>query len=249
MKKVQKKRKASEPTKSVKSANIVPPTPTLPQPQETSALPPPTHSNASDQDEVEERPHIILPEDGMSGIIPTADSGATSSAPETDDEVESMDDMDSEEVPTPRSPTPPPVPPTTAPRKRAIEKATPAGSKKTCLFLPEPVERMLGDWLEHEAQCIYDKALPDHADKQKIDRIFAEKGATLDPPLTGLQLSTWYNSIRTRYGKITKPAEASGQGAPKRKTDREKWIITQFAFLHPHIVRQRPPRVFGVEVR
>ena len=112
-----------------------------------------------------------------------------------------------------------------------------------CVFLPEATERLLGEWLEEEVPFIYDKGLGLHKDTQKITKLFNDKAASLDPPISGPELRQWFESNRTRYGRLSKVQ--SGQGA-RRFTEREKWILQLFRFLHPHIVRQRKPRNIGI---
>lgn len=48
------------------------------------------------------------------------------------------------------------------------------------------------------------------------------------------KLLTWYNTIRTRIGKLT--TDKSGQ-PPPNFSDRDQEILTAFAFLKDHIVR------------
>jgi len=112
-----------------------------------------------------------------------------------------------------------------------------------CVILSEATERMLGEWLEEEVPFIYNKGLGEHKDTHKIAKLFEEKAATLDPPITGPELKQWFESNRTRYGRLSK--EKSGQGS-RRYTEREKWILQLFRFLKPHIVRQRKPRTYGI---
>lgn len=57
-------------------------------------------------------------------------------------------------------------------------------------------------------------------------------------------LRRWYDSMRTRFGKLT--LTKSGQGANER-TDRDRWILDTFSFLSKHIVRVSTKH--GVSVR
>ena len=63
--------------------------------------------------------------------------------------------------------------------------------------------------------------------------LWAQKAAEVG--LTPEQLTTWYESNRTRYAKLVKTR--SGQG-PQRLTDRQEWLIKSFDFLKAHIYRQ-----------
>ena len=57
-------------------------------------------------------------------------------------------------------------------------------------------------------------------------------------------LLTWYDSVRTRYGKLI--ARPSGSGA--ELTDREKWILDNLKFLKPYIHRVRKKTPISVSI-
>ncbi|MPC64599.1 hypothetical protein E2C01_058717 [Portunus trituberculatus] len=124
----------------------------------------------------------------------------------------------------------------TAPKRRRM--------KNPSVLLDEETERMLAEWLEEEAEFIYNKGLKEYKDKAKVCRAFDEKAKTLNPPISGQALRTWFFSHRSRFGRLT--AEKSGQGSCRQLTDRERWILNIFHFLQPHIVRHRKPRVLAV---
>ena len=111
--------------------------------------------------------------------------------------------------------------------------------------LDEAVERDLGDWLANEASFIYDKKDPRHTNKDMVSVTWASKAQSLTPALTMEELKKWWDSIRTRFGKLSAGGK-SGQGAIQL-TDREKWILNTFSFLRPHIVRQRKTRTCGLQ--
>ncbi|XP_066940454.1 uncharacterized protein [Macrobrachium rosenbergii] len=122
--------------------------------------------------------------------------------------------------------------------KRCVRKKNPS------VILSDENERLVGEWLEQEAEFIYNKGMTAYKDKARVCRAFEEKGRSLAPPVSGPELRTWFTSLRTRFGRLT--AEKSGQGASRRLTDREKWILNIFHFLKPHIVRQKKPKVLGL---
>lgn len=62
---------------------------------------------------------------------------------------------------------------------------------------------MSGEWLQ-EHPFLYDRGLTDFKKVAKKMRLLDEKAKSLDPPLTGPQLSTWLKSICTRNGRLTK---------------------------------------------
>ena len=62
--------------------------------------------------------------------------------------------------------------------------------KKTLPVYPsDEQERMLGEWVQ-EHSFLYDRGLPEFKDVRKKSSLFEAKARSLDPPLTGTQLST-----------------------------------------------------------
>ena len=49
------------------------------------------------------------------------------------------------------------------------------------------------------------------------------------------QLKVWWDGLRNRWGQLTKPGK-SGSGIVTM-TERQRWIVQNFAFLQPYIVR------------
>ncbi|KAG0715459.1 hypothetical protein GWK47_011880 [Chionoecetes opilio] len=157
-------------------------------------------------------------------------------AGENGEVVEQVDDEESDDdkdPPHPQSGVEQPQQP--QPRKRR--------RKSTNIILTEETERMLGEWLEFEVPYLYDKGDPRHKQKEHIEHVWAEKAASMEPPITTLDLMTWFTSLRSRFGRLTNLK--SGDGA-KRLTERENWIMNMFQFLKPHIVRQKKPRTLGI---
>ena len=116
--------------------------------------------------------------------------------------------------------------------------------KSAMVVLTEEDERWISQWLEVEGEFIYNKGLNSYKDKAKVAKAFARLGSRCNPPITGDQMRTWFYSLRTRFGRLT--TGKSGQGAMKRMTAREKWILDLFHFLKPHIVRQRRTAQIGL---
>ncbi|XP_064114875.1 uncharacterized protein LOC135221057 [Macrobrachium nipponense] len=81
--------------------------------------------------------------------------------------------------------------------------------KNLCVILSDENERLVGEWLEHEAQFIYSKGMAVYKDKAKVCNAFDDKDKSLRPPVTGNELRTWFTSLRSRFGCLT--AEKSGQ--------------------------------------
>ena len=116
--------------------------------------------------------------------------------------------------------------------------------KSAMVILSDKDERRISQWLEFEGEFIYNKGLSSYKDKAKVAKAFARLGSRCRPPVSGDAMRTWFYSLRTRFGRLT--TGKSGQGAMKRLTAREKWILDLFHFLKPHIVRQRRTAQIGL---
>ncbi|KAG0715718.1 hypothetical protein GWK47_011308 [Chionoecetes opilio] len=212
-------RKVSPPTSTPATSMSAtsPPAPSTSATSTSATSPPapsmPGTSNSADQEE------LVINLAGENGEV----------VEQVDDE-ESDDDKD---PPPPQSGVEQPQQP--QPRKRR--------RKSTNIILTEETERMLGEWLEFEVPYLYDKGDPRHKQKEHIEHVWAEKAASMEPPITTLDLMTWFTSLRSRFGRLTNLK--SGDGA-KRLTERENWIMNMFQFLKPHIVRQKKPRTLGM---
>ena len=105
--------------------------------------------------------------------------------------------------------------------------------KKETVALSDDQEDMLVKWIKANP-IFYDKGKGNFKNKKGDKQVlWAQKAATMG--LIPGQLTTWYESNRTRYGKLVK--HKSGQ-FPQRLTDRQEWLIKSFDFLKPHIYRQ-----------
>ena len=60
---------------------------------------------------------------------------------------------------------------------------------------------------------------------------------------TSETLQIWYRSLRMRYGRLLK--KKSGQGATEL-TERDQWVLAQFAFLKTHIYEVKRRTVVSV---
>ena len=114
------------------------------------------------------------------------------------------------------------------------------GQKKRprSLILTTEQENDVVEWLM-DHPCLFDKKEGDYKDTAMKARLWNGKAEELQMDVS--MLRTWFESMRTRFGKLTK--RKSGDGAPQ-KTDRDKWILSRFAFLASHIVRH-PGRPAG----
>ena len=73
-------------------------------------------------------------------------------------------------------------------------------------------------------------------DKVKKDRLSEEIGRHVGR--SGQDVKRWFESQRTRYGKLTRDQAKSGSGRKFQKTERTKWVLKNFAFLEGHIMRR-----------
>ncbi|XP_050706187.1 uncharacterized protein LOC126991475 [Eriocheir sinensis] len=109
----------------------------------------------------------------------------------------------------------------------------------------EQEEEDLVEWYKEQV-FLYDKESKDHKNRDKKARVLEEKGRSMLPPVKGGQISTWIDTHRTRFCKLTTPK--SGSGRPVLSV-REKWIFEKFSFLKEHIkcVPQRQSQMFGMQ--
>ena len=99
--------------------------------------------------------------------------------------------------------------------------------------LTESVMEDLAAWLR-DNPCIYDKTHKDYAQKGKRDRLFEERAKALDPPLTGNQLRTWYQSTRTAVGRHDMKLP-SGSAAVQNMSHRKRFLKRTFGFLQKYM--------------
>lgn len=101
-------------------------------------------------------------------------------------------------------------------------------------------EQYLVDWLQAHPM-IYDKSLKDYKNKEK--KLRAWRTVADDLGKTPEELQRWFTTKRTQYGKL-KRGKKSGSGRVQL-TENEKFILRNFQFLDPFILRQRPTIVLG----
>ena len=83
---------------------------------------------------------------------------------------------------------------------------------------------------------LYVRTLSTFKDGQKKRALWSDKAELLGVE-SGTVLETWYKSIRTRISKMMKDDSKSGSASIHR-TDRDKFIDTNFGFLKGCIVRK-----------
>ncbi|CAG2211711.1 unnamed protein product [Mytilus edulis] len=97
-------------------------------------------------------------------------------------------------------------------------------------FHSEEDEDKMIEWLQ-ENRFIYDMESKIYKDKSSKTTAWQTQAENLGFEVRCLL--TWYDSVRTRYGKLA--ARPSGSGA--ELTDREKWILDNLKFHKPYIHR------------
>ncbi len=148
-----------------------------------------------------------------------------------------------------RSTSPPPSEPAdssheeTSPAESASRDTSPLpkakkAKKTTDLNLAE--EEAIAEWIRIN-DCLYNKKLNSYKDKPRKDKLWDDKAAEMGKTSETLQI--WYRSLRTRYGRLLK--KKSGQGATEL-TERDEWVLAQFAFLKTHIYKVQRRTVVNV---
>ena len=80
--------------------------------------------------------------------------------------------------------------------------------------------------------CIYSKRLADYKDVEKKDFLWEQQARLM--VVAAQELKVWYDSMRTRMGKLKKSVVVSGQSADVF-TPTKAWIWNHFQFLNEHI--------------
>lgn len=106
-------------------------------------------------------------------------------------------------------------------------------TSKDRLRLTDEEEEDLVNWYR-DNPILYDKTCREYRNTEKKNAIHAEKAATMGK--TAYDLQTWRNSMRTQYGKLTKPGPSGTE--KKNLTVREKWIVKCFSFLKNHVTHK-----------
>ena len=121
-------------------------------------------------------------------------------------------------------------------RTTTMESAPPMAKKAR--KRPQLTEQEEDEMIEflRENTFLYDKKRKLYHDRNLRDSAWTRQAAKLSR--TKEDLEVWYDSIRTRYGKLLKDMKKSGSGA-KDHSDRDKWIMAQLSFLQPFITNRR----------
>ncbi len=142
-------------------------------------------------------------------------------AAEHDDESEDLSEKDDDGTPIKMTP-----------RKKRV--------KRDPLLMPQEVEEAVIIWLSEHKELWHKKVLQFH-DRPMKDKLWQDKAKeiskTIGREVTADALRTWYKSMRTNYGKMSKQDEKSGAGSSER-SERNQWVLEKFAFCKQDITRQ-----------
>ena len=100
------------------------------------------------------------------------------------------------------------------------------------IFLSNSDKEAIVEFVKQHEE-LYDKTNDNFKDKQKKERLWEQLAATRNLPVKTVK--KWFDTQRTRYGKLTQTK--SGQGAEK-STVRQTWMKDSFSFLRGHIRRK-----------
>ena len=121
-------------------------------------------------------------------------------------------------------------------------KPTQGRKQKKKVVLPDIVEEEMVNWVK-DNPVLYNKGAEYY--KRGVDKkqLWADKAKEVGIPLADLQ--KWYETNRTRYGKISK--RKSGDGA-RQLTPRQQWVLKSFDFLKDHINRLQSRAAVDVSI-
>ncbi len=96
------------------------------------------------------------------------------------------------------------------------------------------------EWLK-DNQCIY-KKLDSYLQTDMTKRLWIEKAQEF--PNVGVEyLMSWYKSMRTHFGKLSRLSTGSGA---QDLTERDEGILCKFSWLKTHISRQKGKQLIGL---
>ena len=126
------------------------------------------------------------------------------------------------------------IPPNNLERETALSTQSKRKKRQrvTPLLLTEDQEEGLSDWLKSN-DFIYMKGKREYKDSARKKTLW--EGKALELGIEYKALMTWYESIRTRIGKLTSQPSGSSRTV---MTDRDLFILRNFDFLKTQIARQ-----------
>ena len=115
-------------------------------------------------------------------------------------------------------------------------------TKKRGIVLTEEQEVAMGEWIRDHPH-LFTKSLKLYKDIAKKTKLWDDKAKELD--IEPESLRTWYESIRSRVGKLTGKSGSATVDATMRDT----FIRANFGFLTDHIARVRGRTAQSVSIK
>ena len=103
-------------------------------------------------------------------------------------------------------------------------------------------EEDVAEWVR-DNESIYNKKMELYRNSEKKRALWESKAAELGGGIDVSYLISWYKSMRTRFGKLSKRPSGSSSEVP---TERELWIMQKFGFLKNFISRQKGRQLGGL---
>ena len=122
-----------------------------------------------------------------------------------------------------------------------IECHSSAKRARVCATFTDSQEISFVEFVKQHPK-LYDKEHPRFNDRNRREALWAEISAELK--LQPFDVRRWFESQRTRYGKLSKLQ--SGQ-APREMTKKQSWVYQQMGFLKTHIRQKGANRSSGFE--
>ncbi len=154
--------------------------------------------------------------------------------------LSSDDDHDEHDDATPNVPDVPINSTPTTPSESPVEPPSKTSKKMRQLTAKE--EDKIAEWLRHNL-CIYINKLDSYCQTDMKKRLWIEKAPQEFPNIDVEYLMSWCNSMRTRFGKLSRLPTGSGA---QDLTEREEGILRKFCWLKTHISRQRGKQLGGL---
>ena len=130
--------------------------------------------------------------------------------------------------------TPPTTTTTATPTATASGTATATAGKKADK-LPIAVMNSLAEAMAQNP-CLWDKAHEHYYKKDVKDNAWARIAS--DNNLTVERVTRWWNSYRTRYGRLTRPGPSGSGVAPDdNETKLKNWTVESLSFLGSNVAR------------
>jgi hypothetical protein len=115
-----------------------------------------------------------------------------------------------------------------------VSKTKTVRKRKPKLSLTRECEEQLAAWYSEHRE-FWDKVNKDYSNKPKKDRLVAELIEEMGLQCEVNDVLTWFKSMRTAFSKLVKGGPSGA--AKQNPTEKDKWILKNFACCEPHIRR------------